>query len=687
MLKHEVLFEIGCEELPVHMVLPLAEEFMTNMQKLLHEAQLSYEGMRHYATPRRLALKIQGLQSMQTNQQVVRKGPAKSASWDAQGQPTPALLGFARSCDVSVQEIQFQETDKGAWAMVEKEVLGQRSSDLLPQFFQHALDRLSIPKPMFWGAHVGPFVRPVHWVLALMDDQVLPGIYFGVQAGRTTQGHRYHYPDAHELAHPRDYERLLRSLAVEPCFETRRQSILQSIDQQARQEQATVVLHEDLLDVVTSIVEHPVALTVPFAPEFLQLPEEVLIESMHVHQKCFALRDQQGKLLPKFITVTNIQSLDPAQVIAGNEKVMRARLADAKFFYEQDLRHPLSDFKPQLAQTLFQAKLGTLADQCERMKALLPYFSSSLSLNRALAERALDLSQCDLMSGMVGEFPELQGVMGAYYARHHGEDPALALALQEQYYPRFSQDQLPSSELGWLLSVLYRLDTLVGIFGIGQKPTGMKDPYKLRRHALALIRLALQHPLPLSLSSLLQAVLDSYPKNLLHATTAQEVHAFILERLPSYWTAQGIAPETIQAAMVAQTEFLDDLDARVQALHQTKDQLSALLGGAKRVTHLLKAMDAQIASTPIQETLIEHECERELIHAIHETQHRMKPLVQSQSYVEVLLMLSQLRPLIDTFFENVMIMCDDLKLRHQRLAMLAQLASVLNAVGDLAMLL
>lgn len=691
MSKQDVLFELGCEELPSRAVLPLAQALAQGIQQKLTAAQIAFGEIIHYGTPRRLAVWIKAVDESQGEQYVIRKGPAKAAAFDASGNPTPALLGFARSCGLPVEEIHFKAAEKGEWAEVEKTTPGEKTIHLLPQFFQEVLNQLPIAKPMFWGRQVGPFVRPVHWIVSLFGSEVMKGSYFGITAGRMTMGHRYHYPIPHVVNHPAEYETCLQQLKVEPSFETRRTRVLQVITERAAAMQSEVVMNEELLDEVTSIVEWPIALTCIFPERFLRVPEEVLIASMQVHQKCFALRDKQGKLNACFITVANIESLNPAQVIAGNEKVMRARLSDADFFFTQDSKHPLSSFLPMLEKALFQAKLGSLADQTHRIAAVLPQLCKALQLDEKEARKALELSKADLMTGMVGEFPELQGVMGYYYAMQAGEDPSVALAIKEQYLPRFALDELPSSSLGWVLSLLNRLDTLVGIFGIGQKPTGMKDPYKLRRHALAVLRLLAQYEIPLSLSDLLQSVFDSYPKGVLAAESLPEIKTFILERLPAFFAANELDAELVLSVTAVQSEDIYDLMKRAQALQSTRAHIQPLIGGVKRVHHLLKGIELNIIQGNIDQALFEHPAETALYEAMNQVDNqidssakRIQQLCPSKDYKQSLLMLSELRPVIDAFFDSVMVMVENETLKMNRLKLLYRLQVMLLSVADLS---
>lgn len=686
MSKEDVLFELGCEELPSKMVLPLAQGLATGIQAALQAAQIQYGEVIYYGTPRRLAVWIKSVDEMQAPQHLTRKGPAKQAAFDAQGKPTQALLGFARACEVSLDQIVFQSTDKGEWAVVEKTMPGTQTLQLLPGFFSTVLTQLPIPKPMYWGTQTGPFVRPVHWIVGLFGTEVIQGAYFDLKADRYTTGHRYHFPQQYTLQHPSEYESLMRRLNVEPHFETRRAMVIDQVNAIASTQQGQAVMNPDLIDEVTSIVEWPVAVMGTFSEHFLKLPEEVLIASMQAHQKCFAVRDAQHKLLPCFIAVANIESKQPEQVVAGNEKVMRARLSDADFFYSQDSKQPLIEFAPMLSHALFQAKLGSLADQLQRITHLVPLFKRHLNLDASQVNRAIALSKCDLMTGMVGEFPELQGVMGYYYAKQDDEDEAVALAIKEQYLPRFAADELPHSSVGWILSLLNRLDTLVGIFGIGQKPTGMKDPYKLRRHALAVIRLLAQYDLPVTLSSCLEAAYAAYPEKTLNQTSLSELKTFILERLPAYFQAQGIAADYVACVVAVESERIYDITKRVHALYQTRERIAPLLGGVKRVHHLLKTVQDEDINAEVNLALFEKESEQALFDALNQVEGQLKTLQTQRDYAQSLLKLSELRPVIDAYFDTVMVMVDDRSQKTNRLKLLYRLKQALLSVADLSLL-
>lgn len=527
-MVNDFLFELGCEELPSGSVLPLSKELAYNMKDALDKAQIAYEAIKSFATPRRLAILISKVAKEQPSQTTVKRGPAVAVAYDADGKPSPALLGFARSCGVGVDQLGRSKTDKGEWFIYESHSPGAPSETILPELVQQSLSALPIPKPMRWGAGDEEFSRPVHWAVMLWGKQIIKASVLGVATGRISYGHRFHHPQAVQIEHPGDYEQALYNASVVADFSKRRQLIVEQIEKTAAKARGHAVMPDELVTEVASIVEWPQALLAGFDPAFLEVPSEALIASMQSHQKCFALKDEKQQLMPLFITISNIESKKPEQVIAGNEKVMRARLSDAAFFFDQDKKQTLSRHLDAISKVIFQAKLGSLLDKSLRIQAIMEQFIQPLGLDREQAMRAAELSKCDLMTGMVGEFPELQGLMGYYYAKHDGEKLDVAIALNEQYLPRFSGDALPQSSLGFALSLADRLDTLVGIFAIGQKPTGMKDPFKLRRHALAIVRMLMNNPVALNLSQLINASIAVYGK-LINANepALQEIQAFI----------------------------------------------------------------------------------------------------------------------------------------------------------------
>ncbi|WP_133140115.1 glycine--tRNA ligase subunit beta [Legionella genomosp. 1] len=685
-MVNDFLFELGCEELPSGSVLPLSKELAYNMKDALEKAEIAYDEIKSFATPRRLAVLISKVAKEQPSQTSVKRGPAVAAAYDAEGKFTPALLGFARSCGVDVEQLSRSKTDKGEWFVYESHSPGAPSETLLPALVQQALANLPIPKPMRWGTGDDEFSRPVHWAVMLWGKQIIKASIFGMATGRITYGHRFHHPHAVQIDQPADYEQALHSASVVADFGKRRQLIVDEIEKTAAEARGTAIMPEELVDEVTSIVEWPQALLASFDQAFLDVPPEALIASMQSHQKCFPLKDESQQLMPLFIAISNIESKKPKQVIAGNEKVMRARLSDAAFFFEQDKKQTLSRHLDSLSKVIFQAKLGSLLDKSLRIQGIMEHLIKPLGLDREQAMRAAELSKCDLMTGMVGEFPELQGLMGYYYARHDGEKLDVAVALNEQYLPRFAGDGLPQSSLGRALSLADRLDTLVGIFAIGQKPTGMKDPFKLRRHALAIVRMLVTNNTELNLSELIEASISAYGRLIdANEPALKEIQAFILERLHSYYQAQAVSNDIVLAVRARQADNLYDFDQRIQALLHfiNLPEASSLSAACKRVSNILQQ---QSNDNHVDSSLFSEVAEQHLYASLLEVEERSRSWQETKKYSLILNQLAGLKTAVDAFFERVMVMVDEEKIKANRLALLSRLQVLLQSVADISVL-
>jgi glycyl-tRNA synthetase beta chain len=690
-MANDFLFELGCEELPSQAVWPLAEALAMHLAAALDKAQIAYEQLRFFATPRRLAVVITAMEEEQPSQTLSRRGPALVAAYDANGQPTPALLGFAKSCDAAATDLKTSKTDKGEWLVYESITKGAKTAELLPAIIKQALANLPIAKPMRWGNGDFEFVRPVHWAVLLFADEVIACDILGVNTGRYSYGHRFHHPQAIEITNPQDYESLLRDAFVIADFSARRDLIVKQVKQLAAQHSAKAIIPDPLVDEVTSIVEWPQVLIANFAEDFLDVPAEALIAAMQTHQKCFALQNSAGQLLPHFITVANIASTNPQQVISGNEKVMRARLSDAAFFFRQDKKQALAQHIPATDKVVFQAHLGSLLDKTMRLCALMDYLTTPLQLDKQQAIRAAELSKCDLMTGMVGEFPDLQGLMGYYYARHDEEREEVALALNEQYMPRFASDLLPSSKLGLALSLADRLDTLVGIFAIGEKPSGDKDPFKLRRHALAVVRILLAIPTPLNLSDLIAQALRIYGDKLPSQAKAAvaQLQPFILERMQSNYHEQGIRMDLVLAVRARQENWLYDFDKRIHALASfVKLPEAAVLSTACKRVHniLLQAEQTEEKIAAIDESLLEEGAEKALFIHLKAMEQLVKPLYANEDYSKILSQLASLREPVDAFFEHVMVMVDNQAVKMNRLHLLTRMQALLQGVAAISLL-
>ncbi|MBI2786510.1 MAG: glycine--tRNA ligase subunit beta [Legionella longbeachae] len=687
-MVNDFIFELGCEELPSRSVKVLADELAKQLLAALDKAQLTYATVKRYATPRRIAIAIFGLQVEQKSQNVTRRGPALAAAYDKEGKATPALLGFAKSCGVDVAQLSRLETDKGAWMVYEMQSQGNKTKDILPALISQSLAALPIAKPMRWGARDDEFARPVHWCVMIYGNELIEHSLLGINTGRNSRGHRFHHSQEIAIESAQSYESQMKNAFVIADFAIRKQMIKEQVEYLAATIGATAIMPEDLLEEVTSIVEWPQALMADFEKDFLEVPAESLIASMQVHQKCFALKDKHEKLLPHFITVSNISSSNPKQVISGNEKVMRARLSDAAFFFRQDKKQTLSHHIAGTGQVVFQEKLGSLLDKALRVEALMNYLSPVLGLEIVPAQRAAQLSKCDLLTGMVGEFPELQGLMGYYYALHDGEDQLVAQALNEQYMPRFAADSLPESDLGLALSLADRIDTLVGIFAIGQKPSGVKDPFKLRRHALAVVRLLLARSSPLNLGTLIEQAMVHYGTVVsIEPNLLEELKLFILERLQSYYQGQGVGGDLVHAVRARQDEWLYDLDKRLSALQLfvKLPEAASLSAACKRVNNLLSQVGKQTLTT-VNEHLLEEGVEQSLYRHINQVAQAVEPLYRSADYSTLLKLLASLKEPVDSFFDKVMVMVDDESIKANRLALLARLQNLLQGVADISLL-
>lgn len=683
----DFLFELGCEELPSAAVKSLSEALQTSIAGLLVKHQLEHEAVQAYATPRRLTIHIKQLVAQQPEQQNQRRGPALNAAYDEAGNPSQALIGFAKSCGVAPSSLETLETDKGAWLVYNQIIEGKPVKEIMPTLFEEALSQLPIAKPMRWGDGDDAFVRPIHWLLMMYGKQVVPCQLFGLDTGNLSYGHRFHAPNAIEIQSPQTYEAQLNKAYVVVDFGKRQQMIHEQINALAKKHHANAVMPQSLLDEVTSIVEWPVALCADFDKRFLDVPPEALIASMQSHQKCFALKKENGELINQFITIANIESNNPERVIEGNEKVMRARLSDAAFFFEQDQKQRLQDYIAMTDHVVFQQQMGTLKDKADRISRLMSLYAPRLDLSVKQVTRAAELSKCDLMTGMVGEFPELQGLMGYYYAKHDGEDEAVALALHEQYYPRFAADDLPQSRLGWLLSLADRMDTLVGIFLQGKKPTGMKDPFKCRRHALAIVRMLLEQPIHFSLTELINQAVASF-ENRIDGKQSQvdQLKPFILDRLHSHLVAQHVTPHQVDAVLAVADDDIYDVGQRIAALvtFVQSPACESLASACKRVGNILR--QAEVKQDTVDENQLVEAAEKNLWQQLLQTKLECQKADGDQDYETALTHLAALKEPVDAFFDHVMVMVDDETVKQNRLALLRQLKFNLQQVADISLL-
>jgi glycyl-tRNA synthetase beta chain len=740
--KQDFLVELGTEELPPTALRGLDLAFASGVQTGLDKAGLIHGDIVSFATPRRLAVWVKRLIARQPDQAIKRRGPPVNAAFDAAGQPTRAALAFAESCGVAVDALQKLDEGKGSFLFFIGTKPGAAAAELLPQIVQASLDALPIPRRMHWGSGTAEFVRPVHWLVMLYGKDVLPARLLETDAGSYTQGHRFHAPKPIRISSPAAYERALSERGhVLPDFVKRRDLIKAKVLEVAASLGGHALIGDELLDEVTALVEWPVPLAGRFEERFLELPREVLISTLQDHQRYFAVEDAQGRLMPSFITVSNIESRDPSKVREGNERVVRPRLADAAFFWAQDRKQPLAARREALDAMTFQVKLGSLGDKTRRVRALAAQIAATGVGDRAEAERAAELCKCDLLTAMVGEFPELQGIMGTYYALADGEPAEVAVAIREHYLPRSAGDELPETHAGLAVAVADKLDTLAGIFEIGEKPTGAKDPFGLRRAAIGLLRILIEKRLSLDLRKLIGVALGNVRGDVeriraskaaaanvgaaagsaaagagAHVATAgspkansgggapparapaeDQVYDFIMERLRAYYlerpttAAPGTAPafttEMFDAVLATKPGSPLDFDARLKALRAFLDlpEATSLAAANKRIANILrKAGEIQHQEVDIE--ALKDPAEVRLFDAMGSLRDAVATALAQREYANALGRLAQLRPPVDAFFEQVMVMDEDPRLRANRLALLAQLHGLFIGIADLSRL-
>ncbi|MFW2178216.1 MULTISPECIES: glycine--tRNA ligase subunit beta [unclassified Moraxella] len=681
-----ILFELGTEELPPKNLKTLRDALTNNVKTALADANIQYDSLQNFASPRRLALQIKGISEQQPDRTEQKRGPAIKGAYDAEGNLTKAGLGFAQGLGITKDDLITISTDKGDYIGYNLTVKGQATTELLPAIFQKALDDLPIAKRMRSGASKDEFVRPVQWVVLMADNAVIPATIQGFESSNQTRGHRFHSPDFTTILHADDYESLLAEAFVIADFDKRQSQIVEQVQKLADEVGATAIVPQDLLDEVTALVDFPVALRASFEERFLAVPQEALISTMQADQKYFCLTDKDGKLQPYFIFISNIQSKDPSQVIAGNEKVVRPRLADAEFFFLQDQKQPLFALTENLKNRVFQEKLGTIWEKSERIAKLSAFIANFTGADVEHSARAGLLSKADLASTLVGEFPELQGVAGTYYARLNNEPKAVADAIEEQYLPKFSGDKLPQTPIGTALALADRLDTLVGIFGIGQAPTGSKDPFSLRRSAIGVLRILIEKQLPLNLIVLLEQALLGYVGKIEDLpNTFKQVMEFINSRYRSMYEDQGVSVDTILAVQKLQPQVPLDFDQRIKAVQafRTLPQAKQLAEANKRVANILAKAEGEIAHE-VQTAYLEEHAEKVLYQAVVDAKQAIEPLQQANDYQCILQTLAQLQQPLDDFFEHVMVNAEAVSLKNNRLALLQQVRGLFLLVADIS---
>ena len=687
----DFLVEIGTEELPPKALRSLMDAFSEGLVAAVDGAGLEHGAVHAYASPRRLAVRIDGLSRQQADRNLEQKGPPTRIAFDKDGKPTAAATAFAKKCGVDVSTLGTTRTDKGEWLVFEAVEKGREAIELMPVLVERSLASLPIPRRMRWGAGDVEFVRPIHWVVMLHGTDVVASPVMQTVADNATYGHRFHSSGPITLSEPDDYLRALEHQGrVIADFDRRREMVRNGVEAAAMDAGGHIVEGESLYDEVAALVEWPVALVGRFDEKYLALPMEVVISTLTGHQRYFPIADNSGALLPLFVTVANLESKDPDQVREGNERVIRPRLADAAFFWDSDRRYTLESRKDTLREVIYQRGLGSLADKSQRVAKIAAWLTSRLGGDKADARRAAELSKCDLVTGMVGEFPELQGTMGRYYARSDGESEAVADAIGEHYRPRFAGDDLPATDIGRILAVADKLDTLAGVFSIGKKPTGNRDPFGLRRAALGVIRILIECGLDIDLKKLIAQAVSQQPKGKLeNAAVVDDLYHFISDRLRRYFLDRdsGLVTETFEAVMARQPDSLLDFDRRLAAVQTFTrlEQAESLASANKRIANILRqAGDPEGLS--VSKKLLTDDAEQALYNALDNARQKVGPLVGDRHYAEALNVLADLRDPVDRFFDDVMVMTDDEATKKNRLALLSELRSLFLDIADISRL-
>ena len=687
MTAADVLFELGCEELPAGELVGMAQSLHDGVISQLREHQLPFTESRWFATPRRLAVLVREVALASSDIEREISGPPLSAARDNAGEWTQAALGFARKQGIDASSLMVISSPGGDRVGARITQRGAVARDILPDVIAKAVSEIPVSKRMRWGQSRHEFLRPVQWLILLLGEEVVPLELFGLRSDRLTRGHRFHHPEPIAIAQPAEYEDSLLRAKVIADSEARRNRVAEQVSALAQQNEV-VALAEDLLDEVAGLVEWPVALRGCFSERFLEVPSQALISAMKTHQKYFHLnRSDSGELIPAFITVSNLESLDEQQVVAGNEKVIQPRLSDAAFFFANDKETTLASRQSKLAGVVFQHQLGSLLDKTRRVSALTGVLAEQIGAECAVAERAAELCKCDLVSEMVLEFPELQGIAGAHYARHDSEVDAVATAIEEHYRPRFAGDELPASAEAKAVALADRLDTLTGIFGIGQPPSGSKDPFALRRAALGVIRILIALGKPLPLNAIVDAARQQYGDVSLEPDTQVAVCRYLMERLDAWYQDQGIHIDVVRAVLATRQTDLFDIDLRVRALaaFAQSEQASHLAAANKRVANILAKAGQDAVAAP-KRKLLSEPAEQALFDALEQCEKQLAPQLEARDYQQALAGLATLREPVDQFFQHVMVNVDDPALRDNRIGLLGQLRGLFSQIADLALL-
>ncbi len=687
----DFLVEIGTEELPPKALRSLMNAFGASIEAALDDVRLAHGKVAAYASPRRLAVLVEKLAREQDSREVSKKGPPVSIAFDDDGKITAAGVAFAKKCGVAPTELGRTKSDKGEWLSCDVVETGKAAKDLLPELVAKALADLPIPRRMRWGSSDVEFVRPVHWIVMLHGDETLKASILGIKAGNTSRGHRFHCAKPITINRPADYLAILNKEGrVLADFDQRRKLVKKGVEACAKTSGGSVVDGDALYDEVTALVEWPVPLTGAFDEKYLRLPREVIISTLSGHQRYFPIADKGGELLPYFVTVANLESKDPDQVRAGNERVIRPRLADAAFFWDTDRRTPLAARVEALRDVVYQRDLGSLGDKSARTASLVVSMAIALDVDADTVKRAASLAKCDLLTGIVGEFPALQGAIGRYYAELDGEPAAVAVAIGEQYLPRFAGDALPVSIAGQLLAVADKLDTLAGVFSVGKKPSGNRDPFGLRRAALGIVRISIECGLDLDLKEMIDAAVAAQPESKVDADELRhDLYTFISERLRRYFLDRdsGLATETFDAVLARSPSSLVDFKRRLDAVQAfiKLEPASSLAAANKRIANILRQAGDQ-AGIAVAEKLLSDPAEITLWRALRDAEKTVRPMLDARQYTDALTELARLREPIDQFFDDVMVMADDLPTKNNRLALLGELRARFMDVADISRL-
>lgn len=682
-----LLVEIGTEELPPNALKSLQDAFAQQVTQQLRDAEFTFSELIPYATPRRLALQIQDLSAQQPTQNIERRGPAVKAAFDKDGQPTKAVLGFAKSCGVEFDQLEQVETDKGAWLYFKSTAVGKTIQAVIAEIIETALAKLPIPKPMRWGANDVEFVRPIHWILLMYGSQTIDATIKNLSASNITYGHRFHAPAAKEIDHPDRYAEILIESYVVADFNKRKQIISQQLEGCAKQYQAVLSYSDALLEEVTNLVEWPVAVVGEFAEVYLSIPHEALVATMQDDQRYFPLRKQSDQtLLPYFITIANIESHNPEMIKLGNQRVIKPRFEDAGFFWRRDCKTSLVARREALSSILFEKQLGSILDKSNRVEALAASLAEELSFDQQTAARAAHLCKCDLVSDMVNEFPKLQGIMGRYYALNDNESAATAQAIEEHYQPLQSGTALPSSEAGKVVALSDRIDTLVGIFATGKKPTGVKDPYALRRAALGIIRISVEAKLEFDLHKALKHGASLLAEKLDTQSAVTETYHFIIERLRGYFIEKDFSTDVFEATRASEPASLLDFANRMAAVKSFCDSPHAtnLAAANKRIRNILK--NQNLGSLSVEKDLFKETAEHDLFNQLEKIEQHALPKIKQHEYHTALEIMTDLKQPIDDYFENIMVMDDDENIRNNRIALLAKVNGLFYSIADISQL-